>query len=228
MLTPSSSLKQLLRRDTRAVTKGTILKCEAGSSEGRFFVLDGWLAVSKSLSDGEQQILDFILPGESYDPTSADCCTSFVQVEALCDAVIATLDRNVWAQIMQDHPDLQTAAKIQEVAAQARQFERMLRLGKSCAETRIAYVLIELCMRLTALECTKDSMFRVPLGQKQLGDFTGLSSVHVCRTLRRMNRQRLITTDNHMDITIHDVLTLAQLAEVDLVTLRKEIIPGAA
>ncbi|MCC5959437.1 MAG: winged helix-turn-helix domain-containing protein [Rhodobacteraceae bacterium] len=66
------------------------------------------------------------------------------------------------------------------------------------------------------------------MGQKQLGDFTGLSSVHVCLTLRRMNRLGLITTQDRMDITIHDVSALAEIAEVDLATLRKAIIPGAA
>lgn len=228
MLKTHSTLEGLLGRDKRAVAKGTILKSEADESKGRFCVLQGWLAASKSLQDGEQQILDFILPGETYDPTAADDNTSFVQIEALCDAVITIIDRTVWARLLQDHPDLRYSERVREIAAQARHSERMLRLGKSSAETRIAYALIELCMRLTALHFTKDGAFQVPLGQKQLGDFTGLSSVHVCRTLRRMNRQGLITTHDHMHITIHDVSALAELAEVDLGKLRKEIIPGAA
>jgi len=227
MLKTHSILEVLLGRDKRAVTKGTILKSETDESNGRFCVLDGWLAVSKLLHNGEQQILDFILPGETFDPTSADEITSFVQVETLCDAVIVTVDRTAWARLLQDHPDLRYTERVREIAAQARHSERMLRLGKSSAETRIAYALIELCMRLTAIHFTKDGAFQVPLGQKQLGDFTGLSSVHVCRTLRRMNRLGLITTHDHMDITIHDVAALADLAEVDLATLRKEIIPGA-
>ena len=228
MLNTHSMLEDILVRDKRTFAKGTILKSEAEESSRRFYVLEGWLAVSKLLQDGEQQILDFILPGETYDPTSADDSTSFVQLEALCDVEIITIDRTVWAQLLKDHPDLQQTERIMEISVQARHSERMLRLGKSSAETRIAYALIELCMRLTAINFTKDGAFHVPLGQKQLGDFTGLSSVHVCRTLRRMNRLGLITTQDHMDITIHDVSALAEIAEVDLGTLRKAIIPGAA
>ena len=105
----------------------------------------------------------------------------------------------------------------------------MLRLGKSCAETRIAYVLIELCLRLSACaQPAGDCAFHVPLGQQQLGDFIGLSSVHVCRTLRRLSRQGIITTGDHMDIEIHDLTALTELAGVDLADLRTEIIPGAA
>ena len=228
MLRTLMSLEEILVREKRGVARGASLKTEADESQVRYFVIEGWLATSKLLPDGEQQILDFILPGESYDPTSADDKTSFVHVEALCDAVVVDIDVATWTRLLQEHPDLQQAERLRESAAQARQAERMLRLGRSSAETRIAYALIEFCMRLTAIHSTKDGAFHIPLGQKQLGDFTGLSSVHVCRTLRRMNRMGLITTREQMDIVIHDVHALAEIAKVDLGTLRHGIIPGAA
>ncbi|MCC5962654.1 MAG: Crp/Fnr family transcriptional regulator [Rhodobacteraceae bacterium] len=228
MLRTLLSLEEILGREKRSVDKGASLKTEAGESQVRYLVIKGWLAASKLLPDGEQQILDVILPGESYDPTSADDQTSFVQIEALCEALVVDIDAATWARLLQEHPDLQEAERLRESAAQARLAERMLRLGKSSAETRIAYALIEFCMRLTAIQSTKDGAFHIPLGQKQLGDFTGLSSVHVCRTLRRMNRQGLITTREQMDIVIHDVHALAEIAKVDLGTLRHGIIPGAA
>jgi len=224
----ATSLARLLNRNASAVAKGAVLKIEGEESVSRFCVKSGWLSVSKSLPDGEQQILDFLLPGETFDPTAADGRTSAVRIEALCDAVVAILDRQTWERLLDEQPELQFDERLREIAAQTRQSERMLRLGKASAETRIAYALIEFCMRLTAINSTKDGAFHVPLGQKQLGDFTGLSSVHVCRTLRRMNRSGLITTREQMDIIIHDVHALADIAGIDLGTLRKDIIPGAA
>lgn len=225
---PISAFEDLFGNDRRGVARGTRLRREGDESQARFYVAKGWLAVSKSLEDGEHQILDFILPGETYDPTAADGRTSFAEVEALCDAVVMTIDRAAWARLLRDHPDLWEAESRRDIAAHARQSERMLRLGKSSAEIRVAYALIELCLRLSACGKTADCTFHVPLGQQQLGDFIGLSSVHVCRTLRRLARQGIITTGDHMDITIHDVAALADLAGVDLAALRAEIIPGAA
>jgi CRP-like cAMP-binding protein len=225
---PISVFEDLFGHDRRRVTKGTRLRRERDESHARFYVAAGWLAVSKSLEDGEHQILDFILPGETYDPTAADGKTSFVEVEALCDAVVVTIDRGVWSRLLRDHSDLWDAECRRDIAAHARQSERMLRLGKSSAETRVAYALIELCLRLSGCGTTSDCTFHVPLGQQQLGDFIGLSSVHVCRTLRRLARQGIITTGDHMDITIHDVGALADLAGVDLAALRTEIIPGGS
>ena len=223
-----SAFEELFGHDRRGVAKGTRLRREGDESHARFYVASGWLAVSKSLEDGEHQILDFILPGETYDPTAADGRTSFVELEALCDAVVMTIDRSVWMRLLREHSDLWDAESRRDIAAHARQSERMLRLGKSSAETRVSYALIELCLRQSACGKTADCTFHVPLGQQQLGDFIGLSSVHVCRTLRRLSRQGIITTRDHMDITIHDVSALADLAGVDLAALRNEIIPGIA
>ncbi|MHA7827540.1 MAG: Crp/Fnr family transcriptional regulator [Roseovarius sp.] len=228
MLNTLSKFENILLRDKYAVAKGTTLKSEGDESHSRFYVAEGWLAASKSLEDGDQQIIEFILPGETYDPTAADGKSSFLQIEALCDAVIVYIDTAAWARLIQEDPDLRNAERERDIAAKVRQSERMLRLGQASAETRIAYVLIELCIRVSGGCTQRDGEFHVPLGQKQLGDFTGLSSVHVCRTLRRLNRSGVIRTGDHMDILIQDLPALAELAQVDIAALRNEITTDAA
>ena len=69
MLKTHSTFEEILRRDRHSVAKGTMFKSEGEASHARFYVAEGWLAASKSLEDGDQHILEFILPGESYDPT---------------------------------------------------------------------------------------------------------------------------------------------------------------
>ncbi|WP_372674862.1 Crp/Fnr family transcriptional regulator [Aquicoccus sp.] len=228
MLNTYSKFEDILRPDRNAVAKGAILKSEGDESHARLYVVEGWLAASKLLEDGEQQIIEFILPGETYDPTATDGKTSFLQIEALCDAVIVSIDKTAWARLLQEDPDLRKAEREREIAAQARQSERMLRLGQASAETRIAYVLIEFCIRVSGRGTQCYGEFHVPINQRQLGEFTGLSSVHVCRTLRRLNRAGIIRTGDHMDILIEDLSALAELAQVDLAALRNGIAVGAA
>lgn len=228
MLKRNSTFEDIIRRDRHAVSKGTILKSEGDESRSRLYVESGWLAASKLLQDGDQQIIEFILPGESYDPTAPDGRTSFVHLEALCDAVIESVDRTTWAQLLQEDSDLRNAERERDIAAQARQSQRMLRLGQASAETRIAYVLIELCIRVSGRGTQCDGEFHVPINQQQLGDFTGMSSVHVCRTLRRLNRAGIVSSGDHMDILIQNLPALAELAQVDLAALRNEITTGVA
>lgn len=228
MLKTYSTFKDILRRGQQAVAKGTTLKSEGEDSQARLYVAEGWLVASKSLRDGRQQIIEFVLPGETYDPTSADGKTSFVQIDTLSDARIVSIDKTVWARLLQEDSDLRNSERLRGIAAQVRQAERMLRLGHASAEARIAYVLIELCIRVSGGSTRCDYEFHVPLCQQQLGDFTGLSSVHVCRTLRRLNRAGVIRTSDHMVILIRDLPALAALAQVDIPALRNEITAGAA
>ncbi|MGF6862641.1 CRP/FNR family transcriptional regulator [Rhodobacteraceae bacterium MBR-64] len=224
-----ASLEKSLERNTRVLPKGTNLILEGQEVHSIFLVKSGWLAASKSLPDGERQIVEIILPGEIHDPVSADGHTSFVTLETLSETQVIVIGTTAWARLLDDLPDLRHFKERADAAARSRQSERILRLGRSSAEARIAYVLIEFCMRTAAIGATGgDGTFHVPLGQQQLAEFTGLSAVHVCRTLRRLNRNGLITTGDHMDIEILDMRPLAALAGVDLDALRREIIPGAA
>lgn len=220
----SEALHQKLKAYTRDVPSGAILKDEGDECAGTYYVRSGWLTVSKSTPDGERQIIDVILRDEMMDPTSANGHSSRVMVEALTDATFAIVPRAVWLKLTGAHPEFRQVETNSLAAAISRISERMLRIGKGTAEARIGYILIELCLRLTATEACKDCTYHLPMTQQILGDMIGLSSVHVCRTLRRLSRRGLISTSDHMDVVIHDLDALARIAGVNIESLHSEII----
>lgn len=204
---------------------GKLLRLEGGEGAATVHVvLSGWVSLSKSTRDGDRQILDILLPGSVIDPGAADDGTSHVQVEALTPATVAVVPVRAWERLLGAHPEIR--AKVDRLlhAALSRMSERMLRLGRGSAESRLAYALIELCLRVSAHEGGDCGAFHIPMTQKQLGDFVGLSPVHVCRTLRRMERHGILSATDHMDVVIHDIDRLVEIAEVDLPALRKEIV----
>lgn len=205
---------------------GTLLKLEGELSSSVFVVVSGWIALNKALPDGEKQILDFLLSGEVIDPGSADPLTSALEVEAITDVELAVIPRQTWEQLLHAHEAIRTAQERIAAAAQARMSERLLRLGKANAQVRVAYALLELCLRLKTGIAADGDQFHLPFTQQQLGDFTGLSSVHVCRTLRRLKRHGIVETEDHMDVMILDVEALAEAAQVNTEELRNEIIPN--
>jgi CRP-like cAMP-binding protein len=220
----SEKLDQSLKAYKRRFPSGATLKDEGDDCAATYCVEAGWLTVSKSMPDGERQIIDVILPGEIMDPRSANGHTSRVMVETLTDATVAIVPRAVWSHLAGSDPDIRQVEATILAAAMSRISERMLRLGKGTAESRIAYILIELCMRLTTAYGGKDCSYHLPMTQQVLGDLVGLSSVHVCRTMRRLSRGGLISTADHIDVTIHDVDALARIAGIDVDGLRSEII----
>ncbi len=222
-----AELEQLLKLRTRDFAAGDQLKTEGDTSKNVLCVLRGWLSLSKMLSEGERHIIDFAIPGDFVMPFGADGTTSTLEIEALTDASVVIVPNGIWQDMQHRWPALYRLALQTGAATQARRSERMLRLGKGTAGMRVAYALLELCVRLSAIGQSEDGSFHVPLTQQHLGDFSGLSSVHVCRTLRRLAAQKTIVVKDHMDIRILDIAALSGMADIDPELLVHEIVPRA-
>ena len=213
------------RNSLQSVPANKILLHDGADSGTIIIVAEGWLATSKSSLNGEVQLIDFILPGDIADATSADGKTAGLNIEAVTDAQICAIPLPVWHRMLAASPRLARANEHVQAAERSRLSERMLRLGRGSAESRIAYALIELCLRLRPLGLSENCAFHLPLTQRHIGDFTGLTAVHVCRTLRRFVRNGLVDTADHMDIRINDLTALAEVAGVEPDRLAAEITP---
>jgi len=221
----SSELEAAFHQHARSFRDGSVLMLENDECKVVYCVLDGWLALSKTALEGQTQIIDFALPGDIFDPASADGTTSTVTIEGLTDGIVAALPYSNWERMVADWPELYRLAHRIEAAKQARRAERMLRLGKGSAEMRVAYALLEFCVRINTACSDENPAFHIPLTQQQLGDYVGLSSVHVCRTIRRLSRNGIVRMTDHMDIRVLDPHALAHLAGVETSDLKRGIVP---
>ncbi|MFW2542267.1 Crp/Fnr family transcriptional regulator [Primorskyibacter sp. 2E107] len=201
-----------LDRHTVSLRKGASLATEYEPCAVLACVLSGWLQMSKSLDGGDVQILDLVLPGELAEPLSADGQTAFVTVQAVTKARVALFSLETWSGLLEDLPELAERVETGRTAARVRLAERMLRIGRGSAEVRVAHALLEFSVRLYG--AARDT-YHVPLTQQVLGDFLGLSSVHVCRVLKRLSDQDLVETGDHMDIHVINPGALSLLAGVD-------------
>lgn len=216
---------QSFRQNLQSIPARRVMLHDGQDSNKVIIGVDGWLATSKSSLNGEVQLIDFILPGNIADPTSGDGRTAGLNIEAVTDAVICVIPLSAWYSMLAASPQLAQASELVHAAERSRLSERMLRLGRGSAENRIAYALIELCVRLKPLGLSEHDAFHLPLTQRHIGDFTGLTAVHVCRTMRRFVRNGLVETTDHMDVRIKDLTALAEIAGVDPERLAAEITP---
>lgn len=219
-----ATLCAMITAHGRHMPAGTVLKLDGEEMTSILLVLSGWLMASKSLADGQRQIIDIILAGGVLEPASADRTRSALEIETLTDARVAAIPRARWREACHRHLELDEWHHRTMAAAMSRQAERMMRLGKAPAETVIAFALCELCLRSTVEGLVAGRGFHIPMTQQQLGDFCGLSAVHVCRTLRRLQRNGVLSVTDHMDIVVHDVDAMSEIAGIDVPALRNEII----
>ncbi|WP_417409037.1 Crp/Fnr family transcriptional regulator [Hoeflea sp.] len=204
---------------------GSVITFEGQNNACVICVLGGWISLSKTLENGQTQIIDFVLPGDITFAATADGLTSQCTIIAQTSARLAIFSFADWEKMEKDIEGLTKLVRSLESAAHARLSERYLRMGKGDARMRIAYALLEFFVRLTSHSVTGPVHFHIPLRQQQLGDFTGVSSVHVCRTLKGFCRLGILAVQNHMDITIKNPVALAEIAQVSIQDLRLSITP---
>jgi CRP-like cAMP-binding protein len=92
--------------------------------------------------------------------------------------------------------------------------EWIVNVGSRDAHSRIAHLLCELYLRLKAVGLTDGYSFEAPITQSEIGEATGLSTVHVNRSIQRLRSEGLITLDKAR-CTIKDWDGLVQTGTFD-------------
>ena len=154
-------------------------------------VLDGWACRYKQLPDGKRQIVSLFVPG--------DFCDVNVYILKAMDHSIGAITRVKVAMITPEEMNLLTAERPRitqalwwhELVTTAVQREWTLNLGQRTAYERLAH-LLELYLRLKVVGRSSDGRCDFPLTQNDLADATGLTSVHVNRTLQELRHDGLI------------------------------------
>ncbi|WP_246465408.1 Crp/Fnr family transcriptional regulator [Novosphingobium jiangmenense] len=153
---------------------------------------EGWACRYKQLPDGRRQIVAFFIPG--------DLCDSGVFLLDRMDHSIAAITPVKLGEILpadfvhlaREAPDLAEALTISELVTVAIQREWTLGLGQRSALERVAHLMCELYVRMDAVGLVEGGAFSFPLTQVDIGSATGLTPVHVNRTLQELRRCGLI------------------------------------
>ncbi len=208
----------------RKAGKGHAVVQERGYSKHSILLVSGWAALSKSMSEGGIQIIDVMLPGDVALIGADIAPVAAFTIEALTGiSYIAIPLEHINGPELQ-HAQFRRLLVAMLITAQARMSELLLRMGRSSATCRLAYALLELYIRLERMGLARNGCFHLPLNQHKIGEFAGLSNVHVCRTMRRFERNGLITHLNKHDIRLNDLPSLSALAEINLASFREEIL----
>jgi CRP-like cAMP-binding protein len=175
-------------------------------------VLDGWGARYKSLPDGKRQIVSIFLPG--------DFCDVNVYILKYMDHSIGAITRLKVAMITPDEmntltvgrPRITQALWWHELVTAAIQREWTLNIGQRSAYERLGHLLVELYLRLQTVGRARDGRCDFPLTQNDLADATGLTAVHVNRTLQELRGDGLIELERKQ---LH-ILDLDRLMDVSM------------
>jgi CRP-like cAMP-binding protein len=155
-------------------------------------ILDGWGARYKSLPDGKRQIVSLFVPGDFCDVNVYILRHMDHSIGAITRLKVALITPEEMNVLTEGRPRITQALWWHELVTAAIQREWTLNLGQRSAYERLGHLLVELYLRLKTVGRARDGRCDFPLTQNDLAEATGLTAVHVNRTLQELRSDRLI------------------------------------
>lgn len=177
-------------------------------------LLEGVMCRYKDLPGGERQITEIHVAGDFLDLHSFSLKQLDHNVMTLTPCRVVLVPHVKLTEITETQPHLARVYWFLTALDAAIHREWELSLGRRTAIQRIAHLVCELRVRLGLIDEADDTGFALPLTQADLSDCTGLTPVHVNRTLRDL-RERGLMEFRGRRVTIHDMPGLMALAEFD-------------
>jgi CRP-like cAMP-binding protein len=206
-----AAIKAAVREKVAKASAGEDLTCEGDRSDTVRMFLSGWACRYKALEDGRRQIVGFVLPGDTCDAFNYLFSTTDHSVAALTPIICAELDRAAFERLMSADASVAQALLCEMLATRAIQCEWAINLGRRDALERVAHIICELFERLKLVGLAEGNSFAFPVTQLDLADATGLSTVHLNRTLQELRATGLITLRDR-NLTIRDLQALRNTA----------------
>ena len=178
------------------------------------FLIDGFACRHKDTGNGGRQILSFHLPGDFVDLSHLLLSHSDHVVQTLSPATIARVSTPELRVLADARPRIAEALWRDTLIDAAIAREWVVNVGRRGGMARIAHLLCEFATRREAAGFGPPERFDLPMTQEQIGDATGLTSVHVNRKLHDLQEIGVIARDRR-DLHIRDWPGLIRIGDFD-------------
>jgi CRP-like cAMP-binding protein len=196
---------QRLKAGVSVVTEGQLVS-ECG------VLISGYACRHKVAKDGGRQIVSFHVAGDFLDVQHIWLENADHNVQVITDASLAFVPVNALRQLVEDHPAIGVALWRDSLLDASVFREWVLNVGRRDAKTRIAHMLCEFVARSAAAGLGSPCEQVIPMTQEQIGDATGLTSVHVNRMLRALREDGALKGSGR-DLQVADWECLKSIAE---------------
>lgn len=178
-------------------------------------MLGGFSVRHKIVAGGNRQIVSIHMKGEMVDLHNSMLGIADHSVQMLTAGRIATIPRDEIERIAFERPSIGRAMWIDTLVDGSIFREWIANVGRRDARTRIAHLLCEVALRLKVAGLSEQTDYDLPMTQEQLADATGLTAVHVNRTIKALEADGLIKRATPRSITIGDWKKLAETGDFD-------------
>lgn len=197
------------------VDAGTTLLMEGSNSPQLFTALRGMGLRYKLLSNGNRQVVNFVLPGDFVGLQAEVMGEMKHSVMAVSSMTLCVFDRAEMWMMFKQQPHL--AYELTWLAAMEEHFlgEALTSIGRMSAVQRMCWGLTRFFARCRQLDLVSNEGCPFPYKQQDLADALGLSLVHTNKTLIKL-RDRQILSIRNGTLRIPDVGRLVEMMDLPL------------
>jgi CRP-like cAMP-binding protein len=208
-----SAVLQLPYR-SKSLRPGTHIIREGDVPRYCCLLLAGFAVRQKSVGDGSRSIHAVHMAGEFVDLQNALLDRSDHAVQTLSAANVILIDRQDIVELALRHPRLGMALWHDTLVDASVFREWITNIARRDAPARIAHLFCELGIRLEWTGLGNRNNFELPLTQEHLADATGITPVHVNRTLKDMENEGLFARKVR-HVTVPDWKRLAAVGDFE-------------
>ena len=186
------ALEQLASLKVRRLGAKEDLIREGDQPRHVHLILEGWACRYKVLEDGRRQIAAFLVPGDICDLRMFIIKQMDHSLGSMTPIRVAEIPSDMLLDLTQNHPQVVRALWWNSLVEEAIAREWIVNNSQRDATERVAHLFCELFIRLRAVGLSNGHTCEFPLTQAELGETTGLSTVHINRTLQDLRADSLI------------------------------------
>ena len=177
-------------------------------------LISGFAGCFKDLRSGERQITKLQIGGDFLDLHGLTLKPLDHNIIALTSCTVAVFPHAALHALTEKHAHLTRLLWFQTNLDAAVQREWEVSLGRRTAVQRLAHLFCEMQARMALVGLDDARGFAFPLTQTDLAECTGLTSVHVNRTLKELRERGLVEVRGGR-VDIHDLAALRTAGEFD-------------
>ena len=176
-------------------------------------LLSGFAVRHKIVAGGQRQIIAIHMKADMIDLQHSLLGCADHSVQMLTTGKAAMIPRGEIERIAFERPNIGKAMWIDTLVDASIHREWIANVGRRDARTRVAHLLCEFALRLKVAKLGEQTNYELPMTQDQLADATGMTAVHVNRTLRGLESDGLIERSSPRVIVIGDWRKLAEVGD---------------
>lgn len=180
-----------------------------------YLVISGFCVRYKVTGDGGRQIVSIHMKGDLVDLQNAIVGVADHSVQTLNACEMAKIPVAAIHALTNSHSRIKDAMWHDTLVDGSIFREWVANVGRRDAHTRIAHLLCEFALKLEAVSLGEHLDYELPMTQDELADATGLTPVHVNRTLMHLAREGLIDRATPRSVVIGDWKRLASAGDFD-------------